>query len=73
MGPEKTDVIVIGEGITGLGIAYWLKKHGINVTVLAKDSEVGGTMKSVQEQGFLIRDRRKYRIGNNTALQRTHL
>lgn len=46
MGPSKTDVIVIGEGITGLCIAYWLKKQGIDVKVLAKDHEVGGTMKS---------------------------
>jgi len=67
MGPMKTDVIVIGEGITGLGIAYWLKKRGINVTVLAKNGEVGGTMKSVFEQGFL------YETGANTALETTPL
>jgi oxygen-dependent protoporphyrinogen oxidase len=67
MGPIKTDVIVIGEGITGLGVAYWLKKRGIDVTVLAKDSEVGGTMKSVQEQGFLLES------GANTALETTPL
>ena len=67
MGPIKTDVIVVGEGITGLSIAYWLKKHGVNVTVLAKDSEVGGTMKSVQERGFL------YESGANTALETTPL
>jgi oxygen-dependent protoporphyrinogen oxidase len=67
MGPIKTDVIVVGEGITGLCIAYWLKKRGINVTVLAKDSEVGGTMKSVQDQGFL------YETGANTALETTPL
>jgi protoporphyrinogen/coproporphyrinogen III oxidase len=65
MGPIKTDVIVIGEGITGLSTAYWLKKRGINVTVLAKDNGVGGTMKSVQEQGFL------YETGANTALETT--
>jgi oxygen-dependent protoporphyrinogen oxidase len=65
MGPTKTDVIVIGEGITGLGIAYWLKKRGITVTVLAKDSKVGGTMKSVHDQGFL------YETGANTALETT--
>jgi protoporphyrinogen/coproporphyrinogen III oxidase len=65
MGPIKTDAIVIGEGITGLGIAYWLKKRGINVTVLSKEGEVGGTMKSVQEQGFL------YETGPNTALETT--
>jgi protoporphyrinogen/coproporphyrinogen III oxidase len=67
MGHTKTDVIVVGEGITGLGIAYWLKKRGINITVLAKDGEVGGTMKSVQEQGFL------YETGANTALETTPL
>jgi protoporphyrinogen/coproporphyrinogen III oxidase len=65
MGPIKTDVIVVGEGITGLGIAYWLKKRDINVTVLAKDGEVGGTMKSVHDQGFL------YETGANTALETT--
>jgi oxygen-dependent protoporphyrinogen oxidase len=67
MGPTKTDVIVIGEGITGLCIAYWMKKRGIKVTVLAKDNEVGGTMKSVLDQGFL------YETGANTALETTPL
>jgi protoporphyrinogen/coproporphyrinogen III oxidase len=67
MGPTKTDVIIIGEGITGLCVAYWLKKRGIKVTVLAKDSEVGGTMKSVQDHGFL------YETGANTGLETTPL
>ncbi|RPI06564.1 MAG: protoporphyrinogen oxidase [Ignavibacteriae bacterium] len=63
MGPIKTDVIIVGEGITGLGIAYWLKKRGINVAVLAKEGVAGGTMKSVKDQGFL------YETGANTALE----
>ncbi len=67
MGPPKTDVIVIGEGITGLCIAYWLKKRGINVTLLAKDGEAGGTMKSVKAHGFL------YETGANTGLETTPL
>jgi oxygen-dependent protoporphyrinogen oxidase len=67
MGPIKTDVIIIGEGITGLCVAYWLKKRGVKVTVLAKDTEVGGTMKSVQDHGFL------YETGANTALETTPL
>jgi protoporphyrinogen/coproporphyrinogen III oxidase len=67
MGPTKTDVIIIGEGITGLCVAYWLKKRGIKVIVLAKDNEVGGTMKSVQDHGFL------YETGANTALETTPL
>jgi oxygen-dependent protoporphyrinogen oxidase len=67
MGPTKTDVIIIGEGITGLCVAYWLKKRGVNVIVLSKDNEVGGTMKSVQDHGFL------YETGANTALETTPL
>jgi oxygen-dependent protoporphyrinogen oxidase len=67
MGRPKTDVIIVGEGITGLGIAYWLKKRGVEITMLAKDSEVGGTMKSVHEHGFL------YETGANTALETTPL
>ena len=65
MGPQKTDVIIVGEGITGLGIAYWLKKRGIQVTMLAKDGQVGGTMKSVWDRGYL------YETGANTALETT--
>ncbi|HVN47650.1 MAG TPA: protoporphyrinogen oxidase [Bacteroidota bacterium] len=67
MGPAKTNVIVIGEGISGLCAAYWLKKRGIGVTLLAKDSEAGGTMKSVRDQGFL------YETGANTGLETTPL
>jgi protoporphyrinogen/coproporphyrinogen III oxidase len=67
MGPEKKDVIIIGEGITGLCIAYWLKKRGMKVVVLAKDNEVGGTMKSVRDNGFL------YETGANTGLETTPL
>jgi oxygen-dependent protoporphyrinogen oxidase len=67
MTQKKTDVVVVGEGITGLSIAYWLKKRGINVLVLAKDRVVGGTMKSAQDHGFL------YELGPNTALETTPL
>ncbi|MBN1398870.1 MAG: protoporphyrinogen oxidase [Bacteroidetes bacterium] len=63
MGPAKTDVVVIGEGITGLCSAYWLKKRGLNVILLSKEKTAGGTMKSVQDKGFL------YETGPNTALE----
>ena len=62
MGRPKTEVIIVGEGITGLGIAYWLNKRGVTVTMLAKDGEVGGTMKSVHDQGFL------YETGANRTI-----
>ena len=47
-------VIIIGAGISGLCAAYWLKKYGVNVVVLEKSSEVGGTMKTIHDNGWLI-------------------
>jgi oxygen-dependent protoporphyrinogen oxidase len=60
-------VVVIGAGISGLCVAYWLKKHGVNVVVLERDSRVGGTMRSLREDGWLIE------LGPNTALETTPL
>jgi oxygen-dependent protoporphyrinogen oxidase len=54
MGPEKCDVVVIGAGISGLCTAHWLAALGIEVRILEKEAEVGGTMKTVHEDGFLI-------------------
>jgi len=34
---STTDVCIVGGGITGLSCAYYLNKHGFNVTVLEKD------------------------------------
>lgn len=67
MGPKKVDVIVIGAGISGLYAAYWLKKRGFSVTVLEKDSEAGGTMKTIHDNGYLIE------TGPNSALETTPL
>ena len=41
MGSIKTDVIVVGEDITGLGIAYRLKKRGINIPSKEKRKILG--------------------------------
>ena len=67
MGPAKTDIAVIGAGISGLCAAHWLKKPGFKVRVLEKDSEPGGTMKTLRRQGFLIE------TGPNSALETTPL
>lgn len=48
----KTDVIIIGAGLTGLTTAYWLKRKGLHVTVVEQRSEVGGQIKTYTEQGF---------------------
>lgn len=67
MGPEKCDVAVIGAGISGLCVAHWLAERGIDVRVLERDPDVGGTMKSLREQEFLIE------LGPNSGLETTPL
>lgn len=60
-------ITVIGGGISGLTLAWWLHKAGRDVTVLESDSVVGGTMKSVRDGGWLIEQ------GPNSTLATTPL
>lgn len=61
------DVLVLGAGISGLATAYWLKKEGFNVKVLERNSEPGGAMETINENGFLID------FGPNSGLETTPL
>ena len=58
-------VVVIGAGISGLTPAYFLAKDGFDVTVLEKKKEVGGSIETIKEKGFLF-DR-----GPNSGLETT--
>lgn len=60
-------IVVIGAGISGLATAYLLKQKGHDVTVLEKKNEVGGSIETSFENGFLF-DR-----GPNSALETTPL
>ena len=60
-------IIILGAGISGLTIAYLLNKEGYDVTILEKKNEVGGSMESVFENGYLF-DR-----GPNSGLDTTPL
>jgi oxygen-dependent protoporphyrinogen oxidase len=63
----KRKVIIVGAGISGLTAAYWLHKAGADVTVLEKNNCVGGTMRTLREDGWLIE------TGPNSALETTPL
>lgn len=56
-------VVIIGAGISGLTIAYWLKKSGFEVTVLEKDNRTGGSIITENKNGFLID------LGPNSTLE----
>ncbi|MDR1056624.1 MAG: protoporphyrinogen oxidase [Prevotellaceae bacterium] len=46
--------IIVGAGLTGLTIAFYLKKAGWNILVLEKDGKIGGAMKTFYENGFVF-------------------
>jgi oxygen-dependent protoporphyrinogen oxidase len=49
-------VIIVGAGISGLATAYYLRQRlsGCEVMVLEGESEVGGTMRTEQKDGYLF-------------------
>ncbi len=51
MSNTKSDVIIIGAGLTGLTLAYRLRKENINVTVLEARSRIGGRIHTKYEDG----------------------
>ena len=63
----KIRVVIIGAGISGLTAAFWLRKAGAEVTVLEASHAVGGTMKTLREDGWLVE------TGPNSALETTPL
>lgn len=50
----KKKIIILGAGISGLTIAYLLKKEGFSVTVLEKKENAGGSIETIIENGFLF-------------------
>ncbi len=63
----KQSVVVIGGGISGLATAWWLHKASIDVIVLEREGELGGTMQTVRDRGWLVE------TGPTSALETTPL
>ncbi|MCS6817347.1 MAG: protoporphyrinogen oxidase [Blastocatellia bacterium] len=60
-------VAIIGAGISGLCVAFFLKRAGIQALVLEAEEDVGGTMRSRRIGGYLVE------LGPNSALETTPL
>lgn len=55
-------VVIIGAGLTGLTMAFYLKRAGINFRIIEKSGKTGGVIQTVSEQGFV------YETGPNTGV-----
>lgn len=65
--PSQKKIVIIGAGISGLTTAYLLHKEGYDVIVLEQKDKVGGSIETVDANGFLF-DR-----GPNSGLETTPL
>ena len=62
MNNTKIDIVIVGAGLTGLTIAFYVSKAGFKVKVLEKESRCGGVMQTHVEEGFT------YESGPNTGV-----
>lgn len=47
-------VAIIGAGISGLSLAYYLQKLGVPYDLFEASEEVGGNIRTIQESGYLL-------------------
>ncbi len=57
-----TDISIIGAGLTGLSLGYYLKKEGKDFRIVEKDDRIGGVINTCSENGFV------YESGPNTGV-----
>lgn len=50
---SKADILIIGAGISGLSLAWWLAQQGLSVEIWEADKRIGGKIKSTQQDGYL--------------------
>jgi len=54
MKEQEVDIVIIGAGLTGLTLAYYLNKAGKKFILLEKSDVVGGVIKTHKEEGFVF-------------------
>lgn len=59
---NKPYVVIIGAGLTGLTIGFYLKKAGVNFLIIDKSAKTGGVIQTIREKGFV------YETGPNTGV-----
>lgn len=59
---NKKQIVIIGAGLTGLTLAFYLKKQGKEVLIVEKSGKTGGVIQSVKDDVFV------YEKGPNTGV-----
>ncbi len=59
---KKTEVAIIGGGLTGLVTAFWLTREDVDTVMLEKSCRPGGVIRTFRENGFV------YESGPNTGV-----
>ncbi len=59
---NKKQIVIIGAGLTGLTLAFYLKKQGKEVLIVEKNAKTGGVIQSVKDDEFI------YEKGPNTGV-----
>ncbi len=54
MDHKEVDIVIIGAGLTGLTLAYYLSKNNKKVALIEKSDKVGGVMQTHSEDGFVF-------------------
>lgn len=54
MEKKHVDVTIIGAGLTGLTAAFYLVKAGKKVAVIEKQDRVGGVIRTIKKDGFIL-------------------
>lgn len=58
----EKDIVIIGAGLTGLTLAYYLKKQGLDILLIEKAEKAGGVINTENENGFV------FETGPNTGV-----
>ena len=65
MNTKTKDIVIIGAGLTGLTLAYYLIRSGKSVLVIEKQEKAGGVINTANEEGFI------FETGPNTGVLST--
>lgn len=51
---KNPEIIIIGAGLTGLSLGYYLRKAGKSFIIIEKAGKTGGVIETVEENGFIF-------------------